>query len=339
MRFFKQNLKNSRLIRLISYCLLWVIILTTLLSIISSFGWNNLLELFSHFKLQYFLLNLFLLSLLLLTRRQKIILISLSCVAISLAEILPWYIPQARIGGTNSIQLRVLSANVNIQNPIYSKVLSLVRQEKPDIAIFMEIDRAWAEQLDSLKDILPHSLVNANPYNLGIAVYSKHKLEDASIAFFGVDRNPTILTRLNVNGQTLSLIATHPPPPIRKLLFHARNQQLNEIAQYIKSLSTRVIVAGDLNITMWSPYYKRFVNQTKLDNARQGFGLVPTWPLKTSYPPYSKIPSFLTDLLSIPIDHCLMSPDIEVANIRGGPNVGSDHRPLITDLIIPESKS
>ena len=338
MRFFKHNLDNSLVSRLIAYCLLGGVLTTTLLSIISSFGWNSLLELFSHFKLQYFLLNLFLLSLLLLTRRKNFILISLFCLAITIAEIVPWYIPQAKIGGANSVQLRVLSSNVNIQNPIYSKVLSLVRQEKPDIAIFMEIDRAWAEQLDSLKDILPYSLVNANPYNLGIAVYSKHKLEDASIAFFGVNRNPTILTKLNVNGQTLSLIATHPPPPIRKLLFHARNQQLNEIAQYIKSLSTRAIVAGDLNITMWSPYYKRFVNQTKLDNARQGFGLVPTWPLKTSYPPYSKIPSFLMGLLSIPIDHCLMSPDIEVANIRGGPNVGSDHRPLITDLVIPKNK-
>jgi endonuclease/exonuclease/phosphatase (EEP) superfamily protein YafD len=43
-------------------------------------------------------------------------------------------------------------------------------------------------------------------------------------------------------------------------------------------------------------------------------------------------------LLSIPIDHCLISPDIKVVNIRTGPNVGSDHRPLITDLIIPEKK-
>lgn len=338
MRFFKQNLGNSLVNRLISYCLFGGIIVTTLLSVISSFGWNSLLELFSHFKLQYFLLNLLLLSLLFLTQRKNLMLVSLFCLAISIVEIVPWYIPQAKIGGANSVQLRVLSSNVNIQNQNYSKVLSLVRQEKPDIAIFMEIDRAWAEQLDSLKDILPYSLVNANPYNLGIALYSKRKLEDASIAFFGVEQNPTILTRLNLNGQTLSLVATHPPPPIRKLLFHARNKQLDEIAQYIKSLSTRVIMAGDLNITMWSPYYKRFVNKTKLENARQGFGLVPTWPIKTSYPPYSKIPAFLTGLLSIPIDHCLMSPDIKVAKIRSGSNVGSDHRPLITDLVIPEKK-
>ncbi|HEY9832845.1 MAG TPA: endonuclease/exonuclease/phosphatase family protein, partial [Stenomitos sp.] len=114
----------------------------------------------------------------------------------------------------------------------------------------------------------------------------------------------------------------------------ARNQQLDEIGKYIKSLSTQVILTGDLNITMWSPYYKRFMSQAGLKNARQGFGTVPTWPLKTNYPPYSKMPILFTRLLSIPIDHCLISPNIKVAKIRAGSSVGSDHRPLITDLVL-----
>lgn len=80
------------------------------------------------------------------------------------------------------------------------------------------------------------------------------------------------------------------------------------------------------------------MSKTGLKNSRQGFGLLPTWPIKTNYPPYAKIPSFLTGLLSIPIDHCLISPDIKVAKTRTGPNVGSDHRPLITDLLIPASR-
>ncbi len=86
---------------------------------------------------------------------------------------------------------------------------------------------------------------------------------------------------------------------------------------------------------MWSPYYKSFVRQTGLRNARQGFGILPTWPSKSSLSP---VPATIAPLLSIPIDHCLISPKIKVVNIRTGPNVDSDHLPVITDLVIPGKK-
>jgi endonuclease/exonuclease/phosphatase family metal-dependent hydrolase len=99
-----------------------------------------------------------------------------------------------------------------------------------------------------------------------------------------------------------------------------------------------VVIAGDLNITMWSPYYKRFISKTGLRNARQGFGILPSWPVKTTYPHYSKIPPFMSWLISIPIDHCLISPELKVSKIRTGANVNSDHLPLIIDLVIPKEK-
>ena len=339
MGIFDKHLEKNFLIQLASYGLLLGIILITLLSVVSSFRGNFLLELFSHFKIQYFVLNLLFFGLLILTRNKKFIIIGLFCLSIVLAEIAPWYIPQTNLGFNNRAKLRVLSSNINIENQRYSQVLSLVRREKPDIAVFMEINQDWVEQLDSLKDSLPYSIVKANPYNLGIAVYSKRRLKDASLAFFGTSQNPSIVGNLDVNGQIVSLIAAHPPPPIKSALFKARNQQLNEIGKYIKSLETRVIMVGDLNITMWSPYYKHFISNAGLKNARKGFGIVPTWPSKTNYPPYSKMPSLLTGLFSIPIDHCLVSPGIKVAKIRVGSYVGSDHRPLITDLVIPEKKA
>jgi endonuclease/exonuclease/phosphatase (EEP) superfamily protein YafD len=72
---------------------------------------------------------------------------------------------------------------------------------------------------------------------------------------------------------------------------------------------------------MWSPFYQRFIQQAGLKNARSGFGIIPTW--STKLPP-----------LSIPIDHCLVSPNVNVLQMRAGRYVGSDHLPLITDLVI-----
>ncbi len=203
----------------------------------------------------------------------------------------------------------------------------------------LENIEAWIKPLNSLNDLLPYSIFEANPPGiLGIAVYSKLPLKNASIHFFGLHKNPSILANLNINGQDISLIAIHPPPP-KPVSFQDRNKQLDEISQYVKSLSNPVVMIGDFNTTMWSHYYKKLVSDTGLRNASKGFGIIPTWPRATTYSAYSRIPSAILWLLSVPIDQCLISPEIKVLKIRSGVNVGSDHLPLIADLMIPGKKS
>ena len=45
------------------------------------------------------------------------------------------------------------------------------------------------------------------------------------------------------------------------------------------------------------------------------------------------LPTFMP-LVYIPIEHLLLSKEIDVLKIHTGRNVGSDHLPLITDLVI-----
>jgi endonuclease/exonuclease/phosphatase (EEP) superfamily protein YafD len=56
-----------------------------------------------------------------------------------------------------------------------------------------------------------------------------------------------------------------------------------------------------------------------LRDTRAGFGIQASWP--TQIPP-----------LGIPLDHCLVSPELVVLDRRLGPAVGSDHRPVILEL-------
>ena len=93
-----------------------------------------------------------------------------------------------------------------------------------------------------------------------------------------------------------------------------RNRQLDELARLVVSREW-VLVIGDLNVTPFSPYFRRLLDRSGLVDARQPQGIHVTWP---AYP----IP------LWIPIDHGLASPGLPVTDVRRGPDVGADHYPL-----------
>jgi endonuclease/exonuclease/phosphatase (EEP) superfamily protein YafD len=255
-------------------------------------------------------------------RRQKLgLALSLLSLLINLVEIVPWYLPQSpaitsEIGGQH---LRVLQSNINKYNNQYSQLIALVREEKPDIAIFLEVGKTTKKAFEVLDDILPYSLAGQDTDIIdGTIVYSKLPLENKSVKSIG--GRVSVLADLTVQGQVISLITGHPSHPMSKVYFEERNQQLAKIADYVAKVKNPLLI-GDFNVTMWSPYYRRFVSKAGISNARAGFGILPTWPT-------------FRPLLYIPIDHCFVRRNIKVLNIRTGRDVGSDHLPLITDLLI-----
>lgn len=287
------------------------------------------LDLTSNFKVQYLIIGFSLWLYLTFARNSDINrrnlwrFVSLLCIAINLCEIAPWYIPQPTVAGQISERhLRVLVSNVLYTNNNYSDVISLVREEKPDIAVFIEVNDAWLKELEVVEDILPYSLSAINPnQRYGTLIYSNQPLENTTTKFFEKEK-ASLLADLTIQRQKVSLIATHPSAPLSKTGFEWRNKHLEELGKYVAQEKNPVVVIGDLNISMWSPYYKRTIRETGLHNTRAGFGILPTWP--TQYP-----------FLYIPLDHCLVSADIQVVNTRTAENVGSDHLPVIADLVIP----
>lgn len=320
------------LINLIAYILFTCLIVVSLLSITSAWlGWNLYLEILSHFQIQYFIVSLLILFCLVLTHHRKLIIISLFLLALNLPKILPWYWPPSAFFNHKNADLKVLVANVHNKNNNYDQVLSLVQKEDPDLAIFIEVREEWIKQLDSLKNILPYSFAQANPYDSGLVVYSNQPLINPQVNFLGTENRASIISTLIVNKQLISLIAIHPPPPVKLVWFHLRNLQLDKISQYIQTLENPVLLVGDLNTTMWSPYYQQLIKKTSLKNTRQGWGILPSWPTQSNLSPF---PSWASRLLSIPIDHCLISREFQVIDTYTGSYIGSDHLPLITKLRI-----
>ena len=86
-----------------------------------------------------------------------------------------------------------------------------------------------------------------------------------------------------------------------------------------------MIIAGDFNVTPYSPVLVNWLERTTLTDARRGRGFGMSWP--TSVP-----------VLGIPIDHVFVSEDFLVDAHYYGPAFGSDHYPVLTRLSLRGEK-
>ncbi|MGL5074808.1 MAG: endonuclease/exonuclease/phosphatase family protein, partial [Waterburya sp.] len=218
-----------------------------------------------------------------------------------------------------------ISYNVLWDNKNYKKAIALINQEQPDIAVFQEAITPWAKQLSVLKANYPYHI---GAKKLEIEVYSKLPLANTEIKLYGTYRGLVISDLKISDNHQIKFIATHAYPQLYygHEGWQIRNDHLeNGIGKYVKNLEQSVIITGDLNVSMWSPFYRSLIKRSSLHNARQGFGILPT---QSGISPQFAI-------LSAPIDHCLISSDIQVKNFRLGQHIGSDHLPIIADLFIP----
>ncbi|HHP7232345.1 MAG TPA: endonuclease/exonuclease/phosphatase family protein [Xenococcaceae cyanobacterium] len=286
---------------------------------------HRYIEFTINFKLQYLLLGLFTSFFWFLTHRYTWLLVSLLCVLLNLIAIAPWYFstPNQVIANSQEPTLRLLAFNVLHGNTRYQDAIALVEQEQPDIAAFLEASPPWDTELTALSQIFPYHF---SAKKIQIEIYSKIPLNNPQIQVYGNFRG-WVIANLNIADNNITFVATHAYP---QLFFgdwgwELRNQHLQAgIGKNLGQIEQPTIVIGDLNTTMWSPQYKTMIRHSQLHNTRQGFGILPTQSVLLPQIPW----------LSIPLDHCLVSDDFVVTQMRTGKNIGSDHLPIIVDVVL-----
>lgn len=294
------------------------LLVTAAFSIATVFDeWHRFLELFVHFRLQYLVIAVLLSIAFALLRWRGYILLGLATVALNAYFVVPWYMPVAHAAA--GTEIRLLHANVFVRNTDGARFTTLAREFDPDIIVMQEVTPAFMRSLAELDIIYPHKLVEARDSAYGIALYSKYPLRSSAIVASAPLGLPEIIATLEVDGRALNLVSGHPLHPLGAENYGARNLQLDELAEIARRTPEPLIVIGDLNVTMWSHHYRSFEEKSGLRNARLGFGIKPSWPL---FMPFAMIP----------IDHCLVSDDIEVSNFGTGSNIGSDHLPILVSL-------
>jgi len=303
----------------------------TLLGFLGRFFW--VFDLFSHFRVQLFQLGLVLIGISIWKKnnRQLVCWILLAC--LNYAVVLPLYFGKPPVATEQPA--RAMLMNLNADNGNTEQVLNAIKTSDPDLLLLEEVTPSWAAELSVLD--YPYCVSKPQGGCFGVMLLSKHPLSHTNVLYLtGRDASPrrprtagtavpTIIADIHLPQGEISVIGTHPLPPVGAKYSKHRNAQLSDLSPLVREQKKPVLLIGDLNTSPWSSHFVRLLKESGLKNSMNGFGFQPSWPSENRF-------------LRIPLDHMLHSPDILIHRRVVGGDVGSDHLPLIVDFSIQQEK-
>ncbi len=297
-----------------------LVCIVSLIAFLGRYGW--LFELATHFRVQYLAALCITTLLLLVWHRYDWAALALVFVVINAAVLAPrWLTPTttAPLKTSATAPLRALLANVNAANRDYQRIRQTITRYNPDFVVLLETTPWLAAQLQDLSKQYPYRSIAAREDNFGIALLSRYPFVHANTLEFSAAQLPSISAEFTQGQQHFIVLGTHPLPPMGAELAQDRNQHLAHLAAFARQSPHPLLLVGDLNISPWSPYFTQLLAESGLGDSGDGRGILPSWPV--AWPP-----------LWIPIDHALFSAGIQIHHRETGPDLGSDHYPVIVDF-------
>ena len=166
------------------------------------------LQLFSHFRLQYFVVAALLVVVFVVLHDRRYAVLLFATAFINGAHVLPWYFDAPY--STDGRELKLLQANVLSTNADYASLSALLDSEQPDVVVLQEVSPAWAEAVRRLASAWPHQVIEEREGNFGIALLSKYPLASTAVVASEPLGFPTIVATLDVSGRRVQLVGTHP---------------------------------------------------------------------------------------------------------------------------------
>ncbi len=225
--------------------------------------------------------------------------------------------------------VRLLISNIFMDNTEYGKVRALVDQYKPDVAMFLETNQRWQDELKSIEAEYPYQILHPLENTYGLLLYSKLPMKHHELRHLIQDDIPSVYVQFELpSGIPIHFYGVHPMPPSPTEHYRSteRDAELILVGREARKQSEPVIVAGDLNDVAWSHTTRLFQRISGLLDPRIGRGLFNTF--HANYPP-----------LRWPLDHVFVSCHFQLQDIERLPNVGSDHFPMFIELTyVPDAE-
>lgn len=204
-------------------------------------------------------------------------------------------------------------SNVLADNREYGKVTALARSQDGDIFAAAETTLEWVAALDELKDWYPHSFAPTDLGVFGVALYAKRPFV-GTIERLGRRGLPL----LRADFGDMVVYVAHPMPPASQRLTVDNREYLARLAELVGAETLPVVIAGDLNTTLWSENIEPLLRLGVQWPSGSGLGY--SWPVARPW-------------LAVQIDHVL-TLGIKAGRYEVLGDVGSDHHPVRADLVM-----
>jgi len=230
---------------------------------------------------------------------------------------------RVRPRGEWSPLLRLFNANLYDANPDVGLIAKEILAAAPDLVALQEVDPDGAARLrrSGVLARFPYRVTEIRPGASGIALWSRFPLAESQVQDVG--GWPAISATVVLGARRLRLYTFHVIAPVGE--GRARwKAQLRRIDEEIRRERRPLVVVGDFNATRYHPSFRRLLSDRLADaHERRGRGWATTWPRnRWPLPPVMRL------------DHVLVSPEVGVRSVREGVGRGSDHRPIIADLVL-----
>lgn len=275
------------------------------------------LDLLVHFQVQYAWVLAACLLYLLIKRRFRWSILAVAALSLPVIRIAPWYFPHPTLSQSEThgaqTELELLSCNVKYTNKNYQSLIKLVKETDADVVIVQEATHAWELALAQLNSIYPHRIAHPASGPRGMVMLSKLPLLRSKVEVHPITQHCILAGWIQFDRQEILIIAAHPFRPGLRHGPRLLASELDLAANLANNDTRNVILIGDLNTTMWSSVYTRFVQNHRLSNLRRGFGIHASWSRAIPW------------LSAIPIDHCLIGDNFHGDSFDLLPIAGSDH--------------
>lgn len=284
--------------------------------------WVWWLDVLANFRAQYVVVLGFLGLIVALSKWRKTGYAILGVALINFLFVLPLYVGSPAEARAETPSLRVMSFNLLSDNERYSAVIDYIDSMQPDLVLLHEASRPWEVALESAG--LDYQIIRARSDDLIFGTLALVRGGGAEAVSFGFSSTSPRAVEVSFTPsgwpEPVYVLGVHPLAPTDHERADLRDAQLEFAGQWASSQRGPFLVAGDFNSTPWSSPFRKLLASADLHNSQNGFGLQPSFSVKTNL------------LLRVPIDHLLHSSALEVTDRLLGPDLGSDHFPLLVDL-------
>lgn len=222
-------------------------------------------------------------------------------------------------------QVRIVSYNMYRTNSRASEALDWVVGQDPDFIILLEAAPVHWREIRRIQQLYPYSYGCAGSGFCSTVILSRQPAEEAWPLSQGDPENRQALSAVtahfSVAGQNIPITAVHLDRPWP---LGAQQRYIGQLHDAVATIGRRGIVAGDFNSAPWTFTMRRLAEAGEV---RLASGPAGTWP------------SGLARFLRLPLDQVYIGPCMTRESVRHGPALGSDHLPVVTDVILGDCRA